>query len=201
LDLLFDLVLADFMLAQDQARQVVFHVKAHPFFVSDAMPKDVRATVALVREAPHPSIRAMGARICDHLEAGRLVLKDDPLWTSCLTFRDLFRARRSRARAGRASSSLRAELERSNLIILKGDLNYRRLLDDRRWPHTTPLEEAAAYFPTPFLVLRTLKGEIMVGLGPGEAEVLDNQDPDWLTNGQRGIIHWVERDPVTLDRQ
>jgi len=189
LDLLFDLVLADFMLAQDQARQVVFHVKAHPFFVSDAMPKDVWATVALVQEAPHPSIRAMGARLRGHLDAGRLILRDDPLWTSCLTFRDLFCTHRPRA--GRASSSLRAELGRSDLIILKGDLNYRRLLDDRRWPHTTPLAEAAAYFPAPFLVLRTLKGEIMVGLEPGQAEALDAQDPDWLTNGQRGIIHWI----------
>ncbi|MBM4464331.1 MAG: protein-glutamate O-methyltransferase family protein [Chloroflexi bacterium] len=49
------------------------------------------------------------------------------------------------------------ELGRSNLVILKGDVNYRRLLDDRHWPHTMRLEEVGDYFPLPFLVLRTLR--------------------------------------------
>ena len=87
--------------------------------------------------------------------------------------------------------SLRAELARSDLAILKGDVNYRRLLDDRHWPHTTRLEEIAAYFPAPFLVLRTLKGEIMVGLESGQAEALAAQDPTWLINGKRGLIQLV----------
>jgi len=70
-------------------------------------------------------------------------------------------------------------------------VNYRRLLDDRHWPHTRRLEEIADYFPTPFLVLRTLKGEIMVGLSPGQAETLTAKDPTWLINGKRGIIQLV----------
>jgi hypothetical protein len=74
-------------------------------------------------------------------------------------------------------------------VILKGDVNYRRLLDDRHWPYTTRIEQATDHFPAPFLVLRTLKGEIVVGLEPGQGEVLTTQDPTWLINGKRGIIH------------
>jgi hypothetical protein len=86
-------------------------------------------------------------------------------------------------------ASLRDDLARSGLVILKGDVNYRRLLGDRHWPHTTRLEEVAAGFPAPLLVLRTLKGEILVGLAPGQATALAAQDPTWLINGQRGLIH------------
>jgi hypothetical protein len=53
------------------------------------------------------------------------------------------------------------------------------------------MEEIAAYFPAPFVTLRTLKGEIMVGLEPGQAEALAAQDPTWLINGKRGIIQLV----------
>jgi hypothetical protein len=91
----------------------------------------------------------------------------------------------------RLPPALREDLALSNLVILKGDVNYRRLLDDRRWPHTARLEEIAAYFAVPFLVLRTLKSEIMVGLEPGQAEVLAAEDPTWLIDGRRGIIQLV----------
>jgi len=180
LELLFDLALASFLLVQGMARKVVFHLKDRPFFVSDAMPKDARATVALLRMAPDAAVRELGARLHEHLAAERLVLKNHLFWTSCLMFRQM-------------PPSLRTELERSNLVILKGDVNYRRLLDDRHWPHTARLEEVADYFPLPFLVLRTLKGEIMVGLKPGQAEALAAEDLTWLINGKRGIIQLVTK--------
>ena len=175
LDSLFDLALADFMLGQGWAQEVVFHLKNYPFFVSDAMIKDVRAVISLLQASHVPTVKDLGQRMRDHVEAGRILLKDDPFWTSSLMFRDL-------------PPSLRAELARSDLVILKGDVNYRRLLDDRHWPPTTRMEKVADYFPAPFLVLRTLKGEIVVGLEPGQAESLAATDPTWLINGKRGII-------------
>ena len=53
-----------------------------------------------------------------------------------------------------------------------------------------------ADFPAPFVVLRTLKGEIMVGLEPGQAEAIAAQDPTWLINGKRGIIQYVNKGQV-----
>ncbi len=180
MDLLFDLALADFLLVQGQVREVVFHLKDRPFFVSDAMLKDAQATISLLGAACNAAVRELGARLHHHLEAERLILKDDSFWTSYLMFRHM-------------PPSLQTELTRSDLVILKGDVNYRRLLDDRHWPHTTHMEEVADYFPAPFLVLRTLKGEIMVGLEPGRAEALAAEDPTWLINGKWGIIQLVRR--------
>ncbi len=177
LELLFDLALADLLLVQGWARQVVFHLKDRPFFVSDAMPQDAAATVSRLGDEPSPAVQALGARLRAHLDAGRLALVTDPFWTTCLMFRQ-FPAR------------LREELARCDLVLLKGDVNYRRLLDDRHWPHTARLDEIAAYFPAPFLVLRTLKGEIVVGLAPGQAEALAAEDPAWLIDGQRGLLQF-----------
>jgi hypothetical protein len=177
-DLLFDIVLADFLLVQGWVSEVVFHLKDRPFFVSDANPSDVRLTLTLLRDASNPLVRAFGARVGGHVAGGRLILQDNPFWTSYRMFRDF-------------PPPLREDLSSAGLVVLKGDVNYRRLLGDRHWPHTTRLEEIADYFPAPFLVLRPLKGEIMVGLQPGQAEALAAGDPDWLLNGQRGIVQLV----------
>ena len=176
-ELLFDLSLADHLLSQRLAKSVVFHLKGQPFFVSDAMITDVHQTLDLLGGVP------LGKRLQAHLDSGRLLLEADPFWTLCLTFRQM-------------PAALARHLARSDLVIFKGDVNYRRLLDDAHWPHTARLEEVAAGFPAPLLVLRTLKGEILVGLEPGQAEFLAAQDPTWLINGQRGLIHYS--DTLTL---
>jgi len=181
-ELLFDLALADLLLGQGWARQVILHLKDRPFFVSDAMPQDVRAILDLLHagQGDHgsssPPAQGLGRRLEEHLAAGRLLMDSAPFWTSCLMFRQM-------------PADLAGKLAGADLVILKGDVNYRRLLDDRHWPHTARLEEIAAHFPAPLLALRTLKGEIMVGLEPGQAEQLAAQDPTWLINGKRGIIH------------
>lgn len=179
LELLYDLALADLLLGQGWVGQVRFHLKAHPFFVSDAMPQDLRGTLARLRASPHPGVRGLAQRLLSGLDAGSLTLGADPFWTSYLMFREF-------------PPALRTELSASGLVVLKGDVNYRRLLDDRHWPHTTPMEEIAVNFPAPLLVLRTLKGEVQVGLVPGQAEALSAQDADWLINGQRGLVHFCK---------
>ena len=88
-------------------------------------------------------------------------------------------------------AELRSELAKADLVILKGDANYRRLLHDRHWPHTARLEELAAYFPAPLACLRTLKSELAVDLTAAQVAALDAADPHWLINGRRGIIRYL----------
>jgi uncharacterized protein with ATP-grasp and redox domains len=177
-DLLFDLALADFLLRQGRAKEIHLNLKNQPFFVSDAMPADARLTVDRLQKAPGAATQAWGRRLAGDLAAGRLVLETDPFWTTCLMFRQM-------------PAHLRQGLARSALVLVKGDVNYRRLLDDRHWPHTTRMEEVCAYFPAQFIALRTLKAEIMVGLKAGESEALQAEDPAWLINGKRGVIQLV----------
>jgi uncharacterized protein with ATP-grasp and redox domains len=177
-DLLFDLALADFLLELSWTQQIHLQLKGQPFFVSDAMPEDALHSVTLLNAVPDPEMQALGARLELRLEEGRLVFDTDPFWMSWQMFREM-------------PPHLREQLASAGLVLLKGDVNYRRLLDDRHWPHITRLESVCDYFPAPFVALRTLKGEIMAGLQPGQAEALQAEDPAWLINGKRGIIQLV----------
>jgi hypothetical protein len=83
-------------------------------------------------------------------------------------------------------------MARADLLISKGDANYRRLLGDRHWPFTIPFEEVMAYVPTRLLALRTLKAEVAAGLSQNQVDRLNETDPDWLVNGRWGLIQFAE---------
>jgi hypothetical protein len=142
------------------------------------MPADARRTLDLLKAVPDPGLQALRARLDEELSDGRLVFDSDPFWTSWFMFRDM-------------PAHLKQHLAAAGLVLVKGDVNYRRLLDDRHWPPTTRMEAVCAYFPAPFVALRTLKGEILVGLQPGQAQALQAEDPTWLINGKRGVIQLV----------
>jgi uncharacterized protein with ATP-grasp and redox domains len=173
-ELLADLALADFLLEERLAGEIVLHLKPQPFFVSDAMPQDVLAGLdALAAGGIHAA--ALGRRLNGALAAGRLRLATHWAYAACLFYFEL-------------PDDLWAELAAADLVLVKGDANYRRLLGDAHWPPTTPFSRAVSYFPAPVAALRTLKGELIVGLRPGQAEALAMEDPAWLVNGRRGVI-------------
>jgi hypothetical protein len=118
---------------------------------------------------------ALSERLRAHLETGRLQLRAHWFYATSLFYFQL-------------PPDLDAELRGMDLVVLKGDVNYRRLLGDAHWPPTTPFEQATAYFPAPCAALRTLKAELVVGLGPGDSERRQAQDPDWLVNGRYGLV-------------
>jgi uncharacterized protein with ATP-grasp and redox domains len=177
-DFIFDLALAAFLIEHGWAHQVVMHLKAQPFFVSDAMPADAQLTIDLMQAHPDAAVQALGKRLAKCQESGCLIFLSDPFWNSFYFFTELL-------------PHIKDELQRSDLTIIKGDANYRRVIEDRHWPHTTPVEEINHDLPRPFLLVRTMKAELAAGLQPGQAEQLFEEDPNWLTNGIRGVIHLV----------
>ena len=172
-ELVCDLLLAAFLLGQDPARRVALHAKRSPFYVSDARPADVRATIQALAADGGPAAPAVRESV--RRAGGRLEVRDLWFWNGPLFFAEL-------------PEDLRAELSASDLVLFKGDANYRRLVGDRRWPAATPLEALTAWFPAPLAVLRTMKSEIVVDIPAERVERLDREDPDWRTNGRRGII-------------
>lgn len=178
LELLSDLALVDLLLAHGLVEQVRLHLKPQPFFVSDAMPPDFAATQKALQAHPQPKLQALGARLEQYQRAGQLAAHTHPFWTTCLFFSQF-------------PPDLVQMLAEADLILCKGDVNYRRLLEDRHWPPTTDLADVTRFMPAPFASLRTLKGELIVGLSEGLAESLDQRDPTWLINGKRGLIHLV----------
>jgi uncharacterized protein with ATP-grasp and redox domains len=173
-ELCMDLALVDNLLATHLAEQVTLHLKPQPFFVSDAMPKDVLSTIQTLATLGSP-LRELGQRLQGYLDDQRLHLTSHWFYATCLFYTQL-------------PAELRNELQQFDLVVLKGDANYRRLLGDAHWPPTASFAQAMTYFPAPLVSLRTCKAELIVGLEPGEAEQLDAQDAHWRVNGKRGVI-------------
>jgi hypothetical protein len=85
-------------------------------------------------------------------------------------------------------ADLAAALGRASPTILKGDLNYRRLVGDRDWPPTTAFADVVSYFPGPVAVLRTLKSDVVVGIDPAALADLDATGKPWRTDGDHGLV-------------
>lgn len=173
-ELLTDLALADYLLGAELVGKIDLHLKPQPFFVSDAMPQDVMAGLDAL-EAGDGAARTLAARLRTHISQGRLRSSTHWHYATSLFFFQL-------------PHDLRNSLRGMDLVVIKGDANYRRLLGDAHWPTMTSLAAATSYFPARFVALRTLKAEIIVGLRAGEAERLRAEDPAWLVNGKRGVV-------------
>lgn len=180
-ELIGDLCLADYLLASDTAAVVHLNLKNHPIFVSDAMTKDVLYTIKFLTEANDLTVQEFGLRLKKYLDNGRLLCQGNWFWTSPLAFWEM-------------PDSLVQELSNSDLMIVKGDANYRRTMGDRLWEYTTPYHAITSYLPAPFVALRTLKSELAAGLSTTQLEQLSQQDTQWLTNGQWGVIQFVVPD-------
>ena len=177
-ELVSDLVFADFLLSSGLASIVRLHVKPHPTYVSDAMIKDVRNTLDFFQSDENLLVKALGERLSAYWSQNRLQVSENFFWTSPLPGWEM-------------PLPVEKELAQSNLIISKGDANYRRLLGDLDWPFTTPFSEILAYFPAPIVALRTVKAEIACGMQPGRAEQIALQDPDWMIDGRWGVVQFT----------
>ena len=176
-ELFGDLCLVDFLLATN-TDEIYLHLKAHPTFVSDAMIKDIHHTIKVLTGNSDKEVQLLASRWEGYIKSDRLHLCEDLFWTSPLAFWEM-------------PDALRQKLADADLIFIKGDANYRRLLGDRHWPFTTPFEDIVSYFPAPMVALRTLKAELASGLQSKQIETLNSEDSHWLTNGRWGVIQFA----------
>ncbi|KAH7463105.1 Damage-control phosphatase ARMT1 [Phytophthora ramorum] len=179
-ELLLDLALADHLLGHGWCGKVTFNVKLEPIYVSDATPADVLEHIAeMQRSTRTPEVQALGKRLADYVCKQQLVIRPDIFWNRYTYYWEM-------------PTELQTRLAReATLVIIKGDLNYRRLLGDRLWPPSTPVEEAVPYFPTAFVSFRTLKSNPVVGIPADIVSRLEKEDVKWRYNGKRGTIQSV----------
>lgn len=173
-----DLALVDVLLGSGWADRVTLDVKLHPTFVSDVVPRDVRRILHWLVTSEDDAVRAWGQRLRDYADEGRISLRQDAFWTSPLAGWEM-------------PQGVRDVLSEAALAIVKGDANYRRLLGDRHWEYTTPFEQVAAYFPAPFLALRTLKSNVAAGLEEDMVEEFNERYTGWDVSGEWGVMQGV----------
>ena len=174
-ELIPDLLLAAHLLAHGRTGRVVLHVKPYPYYVSDATPADVVDALRKLTAAQGAAAE-YGRRLWAATADGTLTVRAHPFAAAPLAYDEM-------------PDDLRAEFAAATLTIVKGDLNYRRLVGDRRWPPTTPFTDVTAYFPGPVAALRTLKSDVITGLSEDtEAALVAAEGQRWRTGGTHALI-------------
>ncbi|CAJ1078477.1 damage-control phosphatase ARMT1 [Xyrichtys novacula] len=180
-ELVTDLIFADFLVSSGLACEVRFHGKCFPWFVSDVTAQDFQWTIRQTMTANHKWMSKSGVQWQKYMKEGVWSYHDHPFWTLPHEFCDM----------STDAPDLYATLMEANLLLFKGDLNYRKLTGDRHWDHTVGFDTSLRGFgPAPLCSLRTLKANVQVGLQPGQGEKLTSQDPDWMTSGKYAVIQF-----------
>lgn len=152
-ELFVDLILAGYLLSAGLATHVVLHPKSIPWFVSDVLPQDFGALLNALADpqtfyttpsdedkhagrTPQPLSAAEADELSFlfqrwsgfHAE-GQLAIRPNRFWTEGGSY----------WRLPGTAPSLYEDLKESELVIFKGDLNYRKLTGDVRivldhWP-------------------------------------------------------------------
>ncbi|RYN23200.1 Protein-glutamate O-methyltransferase [Alternaria arborescens] len=217
-ELFVDLILAGYLIASGLATNVVFHPKSIPWFVSDVLPADFGALLsaladpqsfysALTEDEKHAGKEAVPLSEAEsealqflfqhwstlHAE-GQLMLRPNDFWT----------AGGSYWRLPQTEPELYEDLKESELVIFKGDLNYRKLTADAAWPATTPFTDAIGPMGPGsglrVLALRTCKADVVVGLANGEDERIkameggggDSGSRKWAWSGKWAVVQFSD---------
>lgn len=180
-ELYCDLAFIDFLLTYNFAASITLYMKNQPFFVSDALPKDLKHTIGFLESSSEIKCKHLAEQIIEGIKSGRIKIEIPPFMTTSRMYRKL-------------PDALKKQLYNHDLTILKGDVNFRRLVGERHWEPTTTLEEAAGYFPTATLSLRTQKSELVIGITQEKFNDLEaHAEKDWQINGKRGMIAFLEK--------
>lgn len=189
-ELYVDLILAGFLLSAGLATNIVLHPKSIPWFVSDVVPNDFGAMLNVLanpgsffdvteeeKTAGRKDEKLSENEVADmeylfqdwqqlYVE-GQFIIRPHRFWTMSGGF----------WRLPTAAPELLADLRQSELVIFKGDLNYRKLVGDVMWDPTTPFSQAIGPLAQKgegfrVLSLRTSKADVIVGLPQGKDEEL-----------------------------
>ncbi len=171
-------VLTDLLLIRHISKRcshIVAHVRPWPMFVSDMTMIDMEDLIGKLVNSSISAAKKLGADITQLLQHNRLVLRASPALGLPVCFCE-------------DESATRETFANTELVIFKGDLNYRYFTGDRHWPQTMEKRYFFERFSHPAVCLRTLKSEVLVGLPAEIAAGTLHFHPDWLTSGRYGII-------------
>lgn len=197
-ELFVDLVLADWLIQTKKASKIVFHCKTVPWFVSDVIEADFPilleqclkpdffASASPSREDV-TALQQLGTRWQEFIQNGQWVITSHQFWCTGLAYRHL------REEAPELFDDL---AKNSQLVFFKGDLNFRKLTYDCKWPVTTPFntaigEDLSQHF-TSICSLRTNKADVICGLKEGQQEKIEQKATplEWRCGGKYAVVQY-----------
>jgi hypothetical protein len=195
-ELLTDLVLAVYLLSSTYATDITLHGKRMPWFVSDVTDRDLHYLIDGLMdgsifdglsEQEADNLHQFGSMLRGLLLQGTMKFEADAFWTTQHSF----------DRMSHVAPDLFSRLSEAELVVFKGDLNYRKLVADKLWPKTTGFREALGSLGHPdngkglrTLALRGCKADVVVGLQEGQVAALDQEMKDWTRTGKYAVISY-----------
>ncbi|MGD8588082.1 MAG: ARMT1-like domain-containing protein [Chromatiales bacterium] len=142
--------------------------------------KDAVLDVVARYDEINTKIMAMGRRLMAYVDDERIIVDDDPFWTTDGYLEQI------------PDDIIRRHFERSSLILFLGAFNFRRLNRDRYWKaEKNPQFEDIIPFSLRHLnifVPRLIKAETLVGVSRKRAIQLDAENPKWNQTGGHGAF-------------
>ncbi|CAG2121150.1 unnamed protein product, partial [Medioppia subpectinata] len=139
-------------------KSVKFYVKSMPWFVSDVMTKDFHWLLNYLANDSNTHstvVKELSAKWINNVKTGKWVIIDDQFWTLSHDYSQM----------KTIAPKLYHSLSEANLIIFKGDLNYRKLTADLMWDFSVPFSVSLrGFLPTTLCTLRTIKADVVVGV-------------------------------------
>ena len=178
-ELICDIILALSLIDAGLVDDIYFHTKILPIFVSDTIISEYGNDSELVNSKIKSINLDVYNKIVSLEKENRIKWCPNYFWNTPVPFNQI-------------GKTLKRIFSSSDLLIIKGDLNYRRLIEDREWSHQTPILSIVNYLESPCLIIRTLKSNLIVDLPKEEEDKAENIDQDWKTSGKYGIIQFLK---------
>lgn len=212
-ELFVDLILAGYLLSAGLATTIVLHPKRLPWFVSDVTPKDFSdllnsmadpqafytaaddtgKTYPPLSDEEVSNVKFLFEQWSQFHQDGKLIIRPHSFWTTQGCY----------WRMPHVAPELFEDLKESELVLFKGDLNYRKLTNDAQWDPTTPFTTAIGPMGPQsgirVLAFRTCKADTVVGLPAGEDDKL-RQQPNgggaearkWAWSGKWAVVSFSD---------
>ncbi|XP_074602473.1 damage-control phosphatase ARMT1-like [Brevipalpus obovatus] len=163
-----------------ESSRVRFYVKDIPWFVSDALVYDFQWTIKFLEEtAESDLLQSLGRKWRGYLDQGIWTIENDLFFTLPHDFSQMKAIR----------PELYQKLSGADLILFKGDLNYRKLIGDFKWSPTTSFQDTLRGFnPSDLCTLRTIKSEVCIGFSSGKQ--LELLPEDWKKSSDYAVIQY-----------
>ncbi|KAK6619193.1 hypothetical protein RUM44_003575 [Polyplax serrata] len=175
-----DFCFCDLLCTSSLVSKIRFHVKKLPWYVSDLTRNDIKWMLDRLEKE---GISELSARWKKYFDDGVWSIYEENYWTMPFGYKDM----------KTKDLELYNYLSQSCLVIFKGDLNYRKLLDDINWSTTENFGIVLRDFkPSSILTLRTIKSDVVCGLPPGKSDQLSEKDKMWMRTGDYAVIQFYE---------
>ncbi|KAF9774680.1 hypothetical protein IL306_007293 [Fusarium sp. DS 682] len=185
-ELFADVLYAAYLIESGLGTSITLHAKCFPWFVSDALPRDMDFLLEYLLST---GLDSLATKIKRYLELGLMRIEVHPFWTTAYSFHEMVTV----------APELFRRFQGSYLTIWKGDLNYRKLTRDALWPHTTAFKSSLGPLGqrsgVKALALRTNKSDTCVGIENEEDVKRLNQEAPgmgWVRDGKHAVISFSD---------